>query len=59
MGIITEVNNNNLTYDYTSMINTFLTSLDNQVIKIFKRKQKAIYINKIRKKIKTTYRYRR
>ena len=59
MGIITEMNNNNLTYDYTSMINTFLTSLDNQVIKIFKRKQKAIYINKIRKKIKTTYRYRR
>lgn len=49
-------NNVNTLQDY---INSFEYSLNQEVVTIYKRRRKAMYVKKTRKKLKPIYKYRR
>lgn len=56
---ITYSNLNSSVYTLQDIINSFEYNLNQEVVTIYKRRRKAMYVKKIRKKLKPVYKYRR
>lgn len=56
---ITYSNLNSSVYTLQDIINSFEYHLNQEVVTIYKRRRKAMYVKKTRKKLKPVYKYRR